>query len=205
MNKILILLVVLLTSSCSLSLDYKLVSVKELIPVGSTLRLTRAIEMPADRSFIYIAHGKVAPLNNYKTVNIYEPYCTLHMYKETPYARQISPDQFEITGILELERIFGRLDYKNNMHANNRATGFIKVNSGGGGDDAGSSIQFYATILSIRSANQPDVKELECGHWDEPADLEPLTLKEMKSALGELITIDSADSKKIIGDKSKSI
>ena len=196
MNKIIILFVALLISSCSLSLDYKLVSVKELLPVGSTLRLTQTIEMPADRSFIYIANGKVAPLNNYKTVNIYEPYCTLHVYKETTYARQIIPNQFEITKIVEWERDFGRLDYKNNTHANNRTAGFIKVKSSG--DDGGASIVFYATILSLHSANQPDVKELVCGHWNDPAELEPLTLEEMKSALGDLLPIVSANNKKVI-------
>ena len=203
MNKILLFLVVLLTSSCSLPLDYKLVTFKDLIPVGSTLRLTSTIEMPADRSFIYIANGKVAPLNNYKTVDIYEPYCTFHVDKESSHARQILPDQFEITRILEWERNFGRLDYKNKSYANNRAGKFIKViNSSNNG---GPSILFYATILSLHSAQQPDVIELVCGHWNDPHESEPLTLQEMKSALGDLLTIDGAERKKVMVDKFESI
>ena len=196
MNKILVLFVALLISSCSLSQDYKRVSVKELLPVGSTLRLTQTIEMPADRSFIYIAHGKVAPLNNYKTVDIYSPYCTLHVYKESSHARQIMPDQFEITKIDEWETSFGRLDFKNNTYANNHSGNFVKVTNNG--NDGGPSILFYATILSLRSAKQPDVKELVCGHWNDPSEIEPLTLEEMKSALGDLLPIVIADNIKII-------
>lgn len=196
MKNILVLFVALLISSCSLSLDYKLTSVKELLPVGSTLRLTQTIEMPADRSFIYIAHGKVAPLNNYKTVDIYSPYCTLHVYKESSHARQIMPDQFEITKIDEWETSFGRLDFKNNTYANNHSGNFVKVTNNG--NDGGPSILFYATILSLRSAKQPDVKELVCGHWNDPSEIEPLTLEEMKSALGDLLPIVIADNIKII-------
>lgn len=202
MNKILTLLVVLLTSSCSLPLDYKRVTVKELLPIGSMLHLTQKIDIPADRSFIYIAHGKVAPLKNYNTVDIYQPYCTFHLYDESSQARKIIPDQFEVTKIVEWQRDFGRLDNKKNAYATNRAGRFIKTTIAG---DGGPSIVMYATILSLRSTKQPEVKEIVCGHWNDPAEVEPLTLQEMKSALGELITIDNTSSKKIISDKTKFI
>ena len=202
MNKILTLLVVLLTSSCSVSLDYKRTTIKELLPIGTTLRLTHMLDIPADRSFIYIAHGKVAPLKNYNTVNIYQPYCTFHLHDESLQARQIIPDQFEVTKIVEWERDFGRLDNKKNAYATNRAGRFIKTTIAG---DGGPSIVMYATILSLRSTKQPEVKEIVCGHWNDPAEVEPITLQEMKSALGELITIDNTSSKKIISGKTKFI
>lgn len=202
MNKILTLLVVLLTSSCSLPLDYKHVTVKELLPIGSMLHLTQKIDIQADRSFIYIAHGKVAPLKNYNTVDIYQPYCTFHLYDESSEARTIIPDQFEVTKIVEWERDFGRLENKNNAYATNHAGRSIKTSMAG---DGGPSIVMYATILSLRSTKQPEVKELVCGHWNDPGEVEPLTLQEMKSALGELITIKNTSSKNIITDKTKFI
>lgn len=202
MKKILILSMVLLTSSCSLPLDYKRVTIKELLPIGSILHLTQAIDIPAERSFIYIANGQVAPLKNYNTVNIYHPYCTFHLYDETLQTHQIMPDQFEVTKIVEWERNFGRLDNKNNAYATNRAGGLIKTTSAG---DGGPSIVMYATILSLRSTKQPEVKEIVCGHWNDPWEIEPLTLQEMKSALGELIIIDSSSSKNVRSDRSKLI
>lgn len=202
MKKLLILSMVLLTSSCSLPLDYKRVTVKELLPIGSILHLTQAIDIPADRSFIYIAHGKVAPLKNYNTVNIYQPYCTFHLHDESSQARQIIPDQFEVTKIVEWERNFGRLDNKKKAYATNRAGRLRKTSTGG---DGGPSIVMYATILSLRSTKQPEVKEIVCGHWNDPAEVEPLTLQEMKSALGELIIIDSEGNKKVINDRSNLI
>lgn len=191
MKKILILLVFFLNSSCSVSLDYKRVTIKDLLPVGSTLRLNNALNIPAERSFIYIAMGKVAPLKNYNTVDIYEPYCTFHLYDESSQARQVKADLFEVTRIVEWERDFGRINYKNMVYANNLAGSFMKTSPNGGGP----SIVMYATIISLRSVTQPEVKEMVCGHWNDPHESEPLTFEEMKSALGELITIDSAGNK----------
>lgn len=193
MKKILAPLVVLLISSCSVSLDYKRATIKELLPVGSTLRLTHILDIPAERSFIYIAHGKVATLKNYNTVDIYQPYCTFHLYDESQQVRQIIPDQFEVTRIVEWERDFGSIKYKNNTYTNNRAGGLIKTST----RDAGPSIVMYATIISLRSTLQPEVKEIVCGHWNDPAEIEPLTLKEMKSALGDLITINDMGNKSV--------
>ncbi|MCK5724817.1 MAG: hypothetical protein KAI84_19940 [Gammaproteobacteria bacterium] len=200
MNKILVLLVALLISSCSVSLDYKRVTIKELLPVGSTLRLTHMLNIPAESSFIYIAQGKVPPMKNYNTVDIYEPYCTFQLYDESSQARQIKPDQFEVTRIVEWERNFGSINYKDNAHANNRGSGFIKTSG-----DGGPSIVMYATIISLRSAMQPEVKEMVCGHWNDPHESEPLTFEEMKSALGDLIMIDSTDNKNVKRDRTKLI
>jgi len=48
----------------------------------------------------------------------------------------------------------------------------------------------------LHSDRQPAVKELVCGHWDEQGIVEPLTLTEMKTALGDLMTIDVVASDK---------
>jgi len=183
MNKIVALLLVLLTSFSNLSLAYEPVTIKNLLPVGSTLHLTQALEIPKDRLYIYISHGKVAPIKNYNTVDIYQPYCMFYLYEETSQARQILPDQFKITKVVEWEGYYSRL---NSPYL--RVSGLNKMRMVID-DDEGSSTIMHATILSLRSDKQPEVKQLVCGHWDDQTLVEPLTLEEMKSALGDLILI----------------
>lgn len=190
MNKVALLLLALISTSCNLSLQHKPVTIKELLPVGSILRLTQTLVIPADRSFIYIAHGKVAPLKNYNTVNIYEPYCMFRLQKEAPMVRKVLADKFEVTKVVEWNRYYGSLDNNNLVRNNNRAGKLLKVGTSIN-FDSGIDIVMYATILRLHSDQQSEVKELVCGHWDEYSIVEPLTLEEMQSALGDLIIIES--------------
>ena len=186
MNKLLLLLLVISTTSCNLSMQHESVSIKELLPVGSMLNLTRNLTIPAGRSYIYLAEGKVARLKNFNTVDIYEPYCMFHLKQEADYAREIKPDQFEITKIVEWERDYASRNFMKVSSNSYSAYGFINM---AGGNDGGPSIVMYATILSLHSVSQPEVKEMVCGHWDDQHKIEPLTLEEMKTALGNLIVI----------------
>ena len=183
MNKVITLFLLLSTVSCSLPQVKNPMNVKALLPVGSTLRLTKKIIIPEDRSFIYIANGKVAPLKNYNTVDIYEPHCMLYVNKEASYKQEILPDEFEITNIIEWERDFSKLNIRN-------ATTSRIIKVGYASDDGGPSIVMYATIISLHSVKQTNVKQIVCGHWNDPHEIEPLTLEEMKSALGDLILIN---------------
>lgn len=179
----------LLTASCQMLPKYTPKTVKELLPIGSKLQLLQSLEIPADRSFIYIANGKVAPLKNYNSVDIYQPYCMFRLNKESAAAQIIMPGTFEVTRIIEWEGYHGGLNGKIIARPGRFNNGFIKT--GGVEYDPGPSTIMYATILSLRSRAHPDVKELVCGHWDDQGIVEPLTLDEMKSALGQLIIIKS--------------
>lgn len=189
MKKMIISVMILLTTSCSSSLIQHPVTIKELLPVGSTLRLTQALTIPKDRSSIYIAFGKVAPLKNFNTVDIYEPYCMLRLHDEVPDARQVLADQFKITKIVEWEGYYSRLDYRNVTSRHNRESGFRKVATMNA-SDGGPSIMMHATVIGLHSNKQPEVKEIVCGHWDEQSLVEPLTLEQMKTALGDLFIIE---------------
>lgn len=175
--------------SCSISVVQPPVTIKELLPVGAVLQLTTTLTIPANRSYMYIAEGKVAPLKNYNTVDIYEPYCMIGFEKESPLARYIMPDTFKITRIIEREGYYSSNDSKTIEFSLNRKVRLIKT-IGSLSDDSAPSNIMYATIISLYSDNQPEVKKIVCGHWDEPHLVEPLALKEMKRALGELIVIN---------------
>lgn len=188
MKKSIVLLSLLLTTSCSITVNTPLLSIKDRLPVGSTLQLTQTIIMPADRSFMYIANGEVKKLKNYNTVDSYQPYCTIHLHKVSSEAREIKPDDFQVTKIVEWERDFGRIFNNKNKLAKRDHGGFIKTSMN---DNAAPSTVMYATIMSLRSTKQPEIEELVCGYWDDHWKDKFLTLKEMKSALGGLIIIKS--------------
>lgn len=189
MKKVTLFMLVLFTTSCNLSRFHTPVTIKELLPPGSILRLTQIVEIPADRSFIYIANGQVMPLKNYNTVDIYRPYCMFRLYKEASQPRQVMPGQFDVTKIVEWNAYYGDLNTRKFTNAASNKHRFIKSGSVNY-DDAGPSTVMYATIISLRSDKQPEVKELVCGHWDYFGIVEPLTLQEMKIALGDLIRIE---------------
>jgi len=193
MKKIIILLSFFLTSACSMPISIPSDSIKNRLPVGSILRLTQTITIPADRSYMYIANGELKQLKNYNTVDIYHPYCTIHFHKESTQKRQIKPDSFEVIKIEEWERDFGRILNKYQRYVKGGGARFIKTSS----DAGGPSIVMHATIISLRSKNQPEVNELVCGHWNDAWELNPLTLQEMKSALGGLIVISATNAKNI--------
>lgn len=189
MKKIIISVMILLTTSCSSLLTQQPVTVKELLPVGSALRLTQALTIPKDHSSIYIAFGKVAPRKNFNTVDIYEPYCMLRLHNEAPDAHQVLADQFKITKIVEWEGYYSRLNYRNVASRNNQAGGFLKVGAMNH-SSSWAGIIMHATVIGLRSEKQPSVKEIVCGHWDEQSLVEPLTLEQMKTALGDLFIIE---------------
>ena len=192
MKRVAVLLSVLFLSSCNLSRYYVPTTVKELLPVGSHLRLTQAIEIPADRSTVYIAGGRVMPFKNYNTVDVYKPYCEFGPDGESSQPRRVLPDRFEITRIVEWEKYLGSLETVRVASAAEDKKRRPDVFGVGTlfEDDGGPSIVMYATILSLRSDNQPEIKKMVCGHWEELGKVEPLTLEQLKSALGGLIVVE---------------
>ncbi|MCG6976848.1 MAG: hypothetical protein LJE56_10690 [Acidiferrobacterales bacterium] len=177
-----------LTSGCNMSLKNTPASIKDLVPVGSRFVLNQPIEIPQDRKSTYIFRGKVV---SYNDVDVYYPHCRIILNKVSAKARVITPDSFELTKVNEWEDYtsirptrVASLDV-----ADLSVTGGISVGVGVG--DGGPSLIKYATILSLRSDKQPEVKEMVCLHWgDRGFQFNALTLEELKSALGNIFTIE---------------
>lgn len=163
------------------------------IPVGSTLMLNQTLTIPADRSTIYIFRGKVVTYND---VDIYYPHCQLRMKKISNKQRTVSPDSFLITKINDWE------DYHASGSSNVRITfgvgigtrigssGHVAIGFGLGG--GGPSIIKYATIISLQSDSQPEVKDIICAHWGDSGDIEAVTIKETRVAMGDIFTLKLA-------------
>lgn len=187
------LLVILLTTSCSMLSPQVAVTIKERLAVGSVLKLNQSIEIPQERSFVYIAKGKVAPFKNFNTVDIYSPYCMLYLNHENRQPHTIMPDQFEIIKITEWDGYKSHRSLYKYARLNALPAGMIKTRLATRSLNirSGTDIIMYATILRLHSSKQPEVKEIVCGHWDEKSLVEHLTLGELKTALGDLITIEA--------------
>lgn len=182
---------VLLLSACQ-STDYigNEDSYRYRIPTGSTLVLNKPIVIPSDRSTVYIFRGEVV---TYKKVDIYYPHCQLRMKKISSQARTINPDTFAITRINDWE------DYHASGSSRVRVTlgfgvrigtsGHIGVGFGSGGR-GGPSIIKYATIISLRSDSQSDVKDMICAQWGDQGGIEAVTIHETRDALGDIFTLN---------------
>lgn len=186
------LLIGVLASGCGMSLKNTPSSIKQLVPVGSRIVLNQPIVIEQERRSAYIFRGKVVPYNN---VDVYYPHCQIFMHKVSAKARQIAPDSFELTKVNEWEDYtssrtirVASLDVAG-LNASGRFGGGISVGVGVGVGDGGPSLIKYATILSLRSDKQPEVKEMVCLHWGDRGSIDFLTLEELKSALGNIFTI----------------
>ena len=194
MKRVIFILIALLTTSCSMWPTLVVpITIKERVAVGSIIKLNQEIEIPQGRSFIYIQNGNIAPIQNYNAVDIYTPYCMLYINHEARKPHIIKPDRFEITKVIEWEGYQSKRSLYEYAKVNSQPGGLIKtslasrsLNIGGGLDST-----MYATILSLRSAKQPKVKQMVCGRWDDPTVVTHLTFGELKSALGDLMTIEA--------------
>jgi hypothetical protein len=191
-----VMLGILLSACQGMSFKNEPVSVRALVPVGSKLTLKQPLEIPEERSSIWIYRGKV---EIYKNVDVYYPHCQFRMQKVSKSRRVVQPDSFVITKINEWE------DYTYSDHirvagldvVDARISGSVGIGVGGGAvavgagvGDGGPSLIKYATILSLKSGKQPQVKEMVCLHWGDRGMIEALTLEETRGALGSLFSIE---------------
>ena len=159
------------------------------IPVGSTLTLNQTLTIPGDRSSIYVFRGEVV---TYRNVDIYYSHCQFKLKKISKEARKIKPDTFVVTKLVDWE------DYQAGkmlhfadagIYTGANLSGRIVVGAGG---DGGPSIKKYATIISLQSNAQPQVKEMVCAYWGSEGDFdfEPLTISQTRKTLGNIFTLN---------------
>lgn len=161
------------------------------IPVSSTLTLNQTLTIPADRSSIYLFRGKVVTYND---VDIYYPHCQFRLNKIGKQVRTIRPDTFVITKVNDWEDYHaqGPLRFADASISIGGGVGVGtsgRVTVGAGTGDGGPSIIKYATIISLQSSSQPNVKDMICAHWGDQGDIEAVTIKETRDTLGSIFTL----------------
>jgi len=176
MSKFLPLLVLLPILACKTQ-SYAENSPYFRIPVGSTVEIRQVLTIPANTARVYIQYGKTT---QYQNLDQYEAHCWVLSWKVLPENQTIKPGNFIVTRLRELEDL---VRYKNNMQ-------FVRTqNNPYQNINGGVTAVEYKTELTIHSSEQPDIRKLVCNHWEDPSDARHLSLAEIRTTLGDLITI----------------
>lgn len=154
------------------------------VPVGSTVKLNQELAIPADEVGVYFQGGKVTPKVQ---LDLYRPHCRLEVRERLVHAQVVKPDTFRVARatqeLLHSVQLPVLLAAKGSMWAGRR--GLYASDSPGP--------ELYATRLSLRSATQPHVLYLTCGHLEgEPVQARHLTIEEIRRALGHIFTLQLA-------------
>lgn len=136
------------------------------VPVGSKLILNKEITIPANRSRRYFQNGR-AVLK--KEIDIYYPHCSLLMNTPADHERVVKPTIFEIYKVVD-DSDYAQLP----VYVASRDFPYVD----------GPTIVGYASIYYLRSAEEPDVRSLECARWDDPVSIRYLSINEVKKAVG---------------------
>ena len=145
------------------------------VPVGSKLSLNKEITIPANLARRYFQNGK-AVLK--KDINIYYPHCSILMNTLVDYERVIKPTVFEIYKVEDDHDYVQRPVYL--------ASNFL-------GNIDGPTIIAYASLYYLRSTDVPEVRSLECAQWNDPVNVEYLSINEVKKALGQYFSLQIND------------
>jgi len=157
-----------------------------LFGAGATVELQRDLEIPADRTRVFFQRGKLLPGGSFDQ---YYPSCDLEVRTLQPEAQLVEKDRFMVTRVEYGQEAVARVEGEALQVA---AIG-IGIGSGGGlWWDRGESIFRYVRIW-LHSERQPDVMRLTCrGAWEDYFRASPPNDVEIRIALGDIITFDSA-------------
>ena len=181
MKPSLLVLLALTLTACQSTAPLPVSSPYYLIPVGSRLVLQQPIEIAPTSATVRLQFGKIVSRFNSQD---FEPLCVFESRIVGETAQIIEPDSFEIIRV--------RRDYNTLSAQAAPRTGLIKVFA----DSGGGSRLYYKTELFLRSTKQPQILVMTCQHAWEPGssglDLRPLTVDEIRQALGAYFTLQLA-------------
>ena len=172
-DRLFLVLLAAFLHACHLPLDLDEDPVRYLSS-GVAIELNQTITIPADSASIYIQGGKILP---YPAIDQYYPHCKFESRLRLEESQQIDADRFTV----ERVRLDG--DYAWLGIFSDDQEGISLASDG-------PSPQNYAILIYLYSAQQPQILRLVCSHWEDPVDAEFLTIRQIKTTLGNIITIN---------------
>lgn len=151
------------------------------IPAGSELVLHKRLVVTNSHDRIRFYRGAIAKEKDFLLTKKYDPNCRLVMHRDLrDYDHVITPGRFAIYAVKRFD------DYE--------ILGPRIVASNGPllADDGGIMPQEYATVMYLRSAKQPQVDRLVCGHYQYSTEGSFLTVNQIRKALGDIFTLKLA-------------
>lgn len=152
------------------------------IPIGSTLVLQQRLVVPAERVRVDLPrYGATAEAGEYATA------CSLELWTRNTQPVTIEADRFTIT------RISGGITP---ILVSTPAKGVMVASYGyypriAWGRDDSSFLRSYADFY-LESERQADVYRLSCGYMGDPWEVEPITVAEIREAIGSVMQLDLA-------------
>ena len=147
------------------------------IDAGDTIQLHQSITAPGGEK-VYIQNGKV---KNYTSVNQNKPFCYFHVYRSRSVIDNefsLNQDSFRVTAV-------------NRRHKTAAFTEVPVKLAAGASFNRGASQRIILTKIQLKSDHQPDVSSLNCGIWAVPTERNHLSIKEVKSAFGKVISVEN--------------
>lgn len=186
MARALMLVVVVLLGACQTSYQGNEDSPYFKVPVGSTLILNNDITIPPYKAGVYIQGGQIMPLSQ---VNKYYPHCKFEVLKIKDAPQAVKSDTFVIEKVAQ--EITDTVDTGQLQLAASSIGIGINIS-----DSDGPSVQAYVTRMNLHSERQPEVFRLSCGQWAYPSQGQQVMINEMRKALGNLLTLQLALSRR---------
>jgi len=171
------LLIFSFTVSCTQTIDNNIKSQFYSVPEGSTLTLNKPVEIIQNTARTYFQNGLITKEND---LNIYYPHCSITVNNLLEHNRTLKPTSFTIYKVEDQEE-----------HAQ-RFIMYASIKSLSHSD--GPSIIGQASYYYLKSADEPDVRTLECVQWGDPFYVKYVSISDIQSALGEFFTLELARS-----------
>ncbi len=170
MHRLLILIPLVLLGACQTTATRDETSPFYVPPAGSRLVLKQTLTIPAENVGVFIQGGRAV---GNREVDQYLPHCRLEVRDRQETAQTVNPDDFLV------QRVRRDVQVVSNMGT----TRLVRV-------ARGPSFFIYRTLLDLESARQPQVRTLVCQYWGHPALDDHLSIRDMRRALGEVVTLE---------------
>jgi hypothetical protein len=146
------------------------------VPLRSTFTLHTEITIQPDNTSVYLQFGNIEPVGN---IDFYKPHCKFELYTISEQARQVRPDTFTVTRIVDQSEDVSLEWPRYAAMAMGAYDGPVHLT--------------FSTTMYLDSKMQPDVFRMTCKRWDWPATGEYLSINEMRQALGDYFTLTLAE------------
>lgn len=155
------------------------------IPPESQLVLNHEVTIPANAVSIYLQDGRILPFSD---VRKYYPHCKFELYSMSNVARQVAPDTFAVTRVMQEESQSadaGIMRYAQSQQ---------NVTMADMGDPGGLPLIAFVTRMYLHSAKQPDVFRMNCAQWGYPLRDRQVTIAEIRRTFSDIFTLRITNS-----------
>lgn len=145
-------------------------------PAGSRFTLKQELAIPAHSAHVSLQGGQLVSQSQ---LNLYQPHCRLDVQDVGELPQSVRPDEFVVSRV-----------YRQNTEQAFLRAGPVRVRRVM--NDGGPGYMTYRTVFVLKSARQPQVRQLSCEHWDKAALGNHLSLRQIRAALGDYFAVTLA-------------